>query len=340
MGTLVEPNQVACRRLTTIYLGQPPVLAAREGESDDSGEPWSLGSPAPPLLQKEGKGHDSGVQRRVGTVGWRGEGVQGYRGTHGTYPAPSRQPANLTANRPTLIRCHRHRTCMCEYGIVLYYKIFNIVLPMQHMTCIMHHDGSDGTQCLLSPGSACSLSCRAVYSTALLCAAFALHRHLFFFFFLLSYMDRLPQLPSSPQASLVPALATTSKRPRVLEPTNRRAPAMGRLNLRTRVRTCEPLLASAYLASVTTACTAPHAHSDPGCIDWSSPRVTELAESMTLPASCPSGCVPVRPQQTGAAATQPATQEIDPRDASASPDPPISHLASPTAPSPGVRGTE
>lgn len=38
-------------------------------------------------------------------------------------------------------------------------------------------------------------------------------------------------------------------------------------------------------------CTAPHAHtpSDPGCNNWSSPRVTDLAESMTLPASCPTG---------------------------------------------------
>lgn len=57
--------------------------------------------------------------------------------------------------------------------------------------------------------------------------------------------------------------------------------------------------------------------------------MTELAESMTLPASCPSGCVPVRPQQTGAAATQPATQEIDPRDACASfQTPHTSHLPS------------
>lgn len=70
---------------------KPAVLAVREGESDDSGEPWSLGKagPSPPAEGRER--HDSGVQRRVGTVGWRGGRCAGVYVPR--YPAPFRQPA-------------------------------------------------------------------------------------------------------------------------------------------------------------------------------------------------------------------------------------------------------
>lgn len=63
-----------------------------------------------------------------------------------------------------------------------------------------------------------------------------------------------------------------------------------------------------------------------------SPRVTDLTESTTLPA-CPPAC----PPDIDKLAPQPLIQGIDPKDACASSDPPISHVPSPSCLVGGVR---
>jgi hypothetical protein len=109
-----------------------------DSESDDSGEPWNLGR-ARPLLQKEGKGHDSGVQRRVEGEKGRCAGVQGHRGGHEKVRTLHLPVSPPTCQQPTLqstlTRCHR--TCMCTECVLRYiYRTTSV--PMQHITFVMH----------------------------------------------------------------------------------------------------------------------------------------------------------------------------------------------------------
>lgn len=78
----------------------------------------------------------------------RGIGVQWY--VPCTFPS-ARQPDS----QPTGPSYGATVTCECLRVVCAVLQIFIIVLPMLHLTCVMHHNSSNGTQCLLSPGGAC-----------------------------------------------------------------------------------------------------------------------------------------------------------------------------------------
>lgn len=79
----------------------------------------------------------------------RGIGVQWY--VPCTFPS-ARQPDSQQTDPQTVPPC----MCECVIDMCCTTKLI-IVPPMQQITRVMHHDSSNGTQCLLSPGSACSV---------------------------------------------------------------------------------------------------------------------------------------------------------------------------------------
>ena len=130
------------------------------------------------------------------------------------------------------------------------------VLPEQHMynLCVMHCGSSNGTQCLLGPGSACSVSTSRILLLAAALPCTALHRHsdLFsfcFYFFLHGSAALAPKLPKP---------AWSPRWPRSRNAHGSWNPQIGARLVSTSAETAPVhlFLASAYLASVTSACTA------------------------------------------------------------------------------------